>query len=63
MTKHEVSRKRTLAQRNDMSESSCEQKGRQSMKFREREGWLSEQRYVSGWSNVANSAGGANVGG
>ncbi len=32
------------------------------MKCREREGWLSEQRYVSGWSNVANSEGGANVG-
>jgi hypothetical protein len=31
------------------------------MKCREREGWLSEQRYVSGWSNVANSKGGANV--
>jgi hypothetical protein len=28
MTKHEVSRKRTLAKRNDMSESSCEQKER-----------------------------------
>jgi hypothetical protein len=28
MTKHEVSRKGTLAQRNDMSESSCEKKGR-----------------------------------
>jgi hypothetical protein len=32
------------------------------MKCREREGWLSEQRYVSEWSNVANSEGGANVG-
>jgi hypothetical protein len=32
------------------------------MKCREREGWFSEQRYVSGWSNVANSEGGANVG-
>ena len=28
MTKHEVSRKGTLAHRNDMSESSCEKKGR-----------------------------------
>ena len=33
------------------------------MKCREIEGWLSEQRYVSGRSNVANSEGGANVGG
>jgi hypothetical protein len=28
MTKHEVLRKGTLAQQNDMSESLCEQKGR-----------------------------------
>jgi hypothetical protein len=32
------------------------------MKCRKREGWLSEQLYVSGWSYVANSEGGANVG-
>jgi hypothetical protein len=32
------------------------------MKWREREGRHSEQRYVSGWGNVANSEGGANVG-
>jgi hypothetical protein len=31
------------------------------MKWREREGRLSEQQYVTGWSNVAISEGGANV--